>query len=265
MNFGIISYKSFLGKILRLPLKLIPKGTVVPILQGKLKGRKWIIGSHFHGCWLGSYEYDKRIMFERFVKEESVVLDVGANVGFYTLLCSLLVGEGGKVFAFEPMERNIHFLKKHLDLNEIANVTIFENAVGDHEGIAFFDETPSYIGQLNFGSCHLSKEGTAKVSMVSLDDLYKKKDIPLPDFIKIDVEGAEMLVLKGAQLILNKSNPVIFLATHGKELHKQCCEFLINLGFTLKALDADDVEQTDEIMAYKDSDSAVAVQEELFK
>ncbi len=57
MNLSGISDKSLFGKILRLPLRIIPAQTVMPIIQGKLKGKKWIVGASNHGCWLGSYEF----------------------------------------------------------------------------------------------------------------------------------------------------------------------------------------------------------------
>lgn len=90
-------FRSPLGKLLRLPLKLIPDKTVLPVLQGKLKGKKWIKGSSINGCWLGTYEFDKQQLFQDYVKPGMVIYDVGANAGFYTLLSSVLTGNSGKV------------------------------------------------------------------------------------------------------------------------------------------------------------------------
>ena len=73
----------------------------VRILQGKLRGKKWIVGSGNHAYWLGSHEYKKRILFEKVIRQGSIVFDIGAHVGFYTLLASVLVGTKGKVFAFD--------------------------------------------------------------------------------------------------------------------------------------------------------------------
>lgn len=63
MDFSGISNQTLIGKALRYPLKLIPQQMRIPILQGQLKGKKWIVGSSQHGCWLGSYEYDKQLLF----------------------------------------------------------------------------------------------------------------------------------------------------------------------------------------------------------
>jgi len=129
INFSGITDNSVVGKVLRLPLKLIPGGTILPILQGNLKGKKWIVGSSNHGCWLGTYEFAKQRLFSETIREGSVVYDIGAHVGFYTLLASVLVGPKGKVVAFEPLPRNIYYLKKHLRLNQCKNVILVEAAV----------------------------------------------------------------------------------------------------------------------------------------
>lgn len=245
MNFSGISAKSLLGRLLRFPLKFIPTDTKIPILQGKLRGKRWIVGSSNHGCWLGSYEYEKRLVFEKKVHRDSIVFDIGANVGFYTLLASVLVGSNGRVFAFEPVPRNLSYLRKHLQLNGITNVEILDVAVTDKCSITFFDE-----GQ-NSSMGHIASQGQLEVKTVSLDGLTKKGEIPLPDYIKIDVEGAEMLVLSGAKSVLANAHPTIFLATHGFEIHKTCREFLESLGYHLQPVHGESINKTDEIIAYK--------------
>lgn len=245
INFSKISSTGAVGKLLRLSLKLVPKDMVVPILQGRLKGRKWIAGSSNHGCWLGSYEYDKQKLFVKTIKEGSVVYDIGAHVGFYTLLASVLVGPRGKVIAFEPLPRNIRYLKEHVRLNRCDNVLIVEAAVGDESGIASFEEgTNSYTS-------HLSSKGCIKVRTVNLDDLVLSGEIPLPDYMKIDVEGAELSVLSGAKSILSNYHPTIFLATHGIEVHQQCCQFLKSIGYDLQSINEKNIDETDEIIAFK--------------
>ena len=126
MNYSKINYQSFLGKLLRLPLRLIPKTMILPILQGRLRGKKWIVGAGEHGYWLGSYELNKRQAFEREVKPGAVVFDIGANVGFFSLLAAVLAGRKGKVYAFEPLPRNVSFLRKHAALNQLDTIEVFE-------------------------------------------------------------------------------------------------------------------------------------------
>jgi len=235
MNITGTSHNSLLGRILRYPLRFIPAETVVPILQGKLKGKKWVVGSSIHGCWLGSFEREKQKLFEKIITEGSTVLDIGAHVGFYSLLSSILVGQKGKVYAFEPAHRNLLYLKRHIFINKINNIFVIEAAVSEQDGYTYFDEGPSsLLGRI-------SPEGKLMVKTVSLDSLYSKGEITIPNYLKIDVEGAEMLVLSGAKSILSKYHPTIFLATHGEAIHNQCCGFLESLGYELKSITGGDV------------------------
>jgi len=234
MNFSGMSDKSIMGKVVRLPLRLIPPKTVMPILQGKLKGLKWIAGSSNHGCWLGSYEHAKQKTFEKAVTMGSVVYDIGANAGFYTLLASVLVGPKGRVFAFEPVPLNLHHLNEHLRINRITNVTVIDAAVAGRAGVAHFDEGPNHsMGHLAFG-------GSLTVRTVCLDEMVKSGELPPPDFMKIDVEGAEVDVLQGAKSVLENHHPVIFLATHSEGLHRTCSELLLSHGYSFECLDRPD-------------------------
>lgn len=243
MNFSGVSDRELVGRLLRLPLALIPARTTLPVLQGKLRGMKWIVGSSSHGCWLGSYEYAKRCAFERLVREGSVVFDIGANVGFYTLLASVLVGARGRVFAFEPLPRNLRYLKEHLEINGIRNVSVIEGAVSDCDGVVQFDEGPSNsMGRLASG-------GRLAVRSVSLDQMMRRGELPPPDCIKIDVEGGEMFVLTGARVLLRNRRPTVFLATHGRSLHQQCCELLASFGYHLRPIGTNNLEQSDEVLA----------------
>jgi FkbM family methyltransferase len=243
MNFSSLRVDGAFGKIARLPLKLVPAGTVVPVLQGKLKGRKWIAGSSNHGCWLGSYEYDKQRLFSTLVKPGDVVFDVGSHVGFYALLSSVLVGDAGKVIAFEPLPRNLEFLRKHLDINRVTNVEVVEAAVSNKAGSAMFEaKGSSYTGEI-------SERGTVNVRLVQLDELYRNQQIPLPNLIKIDVEGAEAQVLEGCRNILQSARPVLLVATHGEKVHEECLRELRSLGYRISSLDGKAVEETDELLA----------------
>jgi FkbM family methyltransferase len=245
INFSGISNYSVIGEILRFPLKFIPQNMIVLILQGRLKGKKWIVGSSNHGCWFGSYEHDKQKLFASTVKEGSVVYDIGAHVGFYTLLASELVGSGGNVIAFEPVPRNLRYLKEHLRLNHCDNVMVIEAAVADRSGNTFFeDDTSSYTG-------HLSSKGCLEIKTIALDDLVTKGEIPPPDYMKIDVEGAELLVLSGARQVLEKYHPTILLATHGVDIHQQYCTFLKSIGYFIKSVNEKSIDETDEILAFK--------------
>lgn len=113
-NFSGISNQGFVGRMIRWPLRLIPAEAQLPILQGVLRGKRWIAGSSTHGCWAGSYEYEKQLLFTQTITKGNVVFDIGAHVGFYTLLSSVLVQDQGRVFAFEPLPRNVIYLSEHV-------------------------------------------------------------------------------------------------------------------------------------------------------
>ncbi len=159
MNFSGLSDQSFAGKFFRYPLRLIPSTMRLPILQGTLKGKQWIVGSGQHGCWLGSYEHDKQQLLAKSIAAGSVVFDLGSHAGFYTLLASSLVGPKGKVVAFEPMPQNLSYLKEHLRLNQITNVTVIEAAVSDRNGTAFLRNTPAVFKDvyLTRANCRLER------------------------------------------------------------------------------------------------------------
>ena len=244
MNFSGIPARSLIGRSLRLPLRLIPRDACIPILQGRLRGMRWIAGSSIHGCWLGSYEYAKRRLFERTIPAGSVVFDIGAHVGFYTLLASVLVGPTGSVFAFEPVPSNVHYLRKHLCLNSVQNVTVIEAAVSDADGFCAFQE-----GAISLTG-HLSATGGLHVQAVRLDRLVSEGAIPSPQYIKIDVEGAEARVLRGATELLARDHPVVFLSTHGREVNADCRGFLGSLGYTVEPIGAESVQEASEILSY---------------
>jgi FkbM family methyltransferase len=226
-----ISSNSRLGRLVRYPLNLVPPATVVPILGGRLLGKRWIIGSGIHRCWLGFYEREKQKFIARTVRPNSIFYDVGANVGIYSLLASMLVG-AGRVFAFEPVPRNIRFLNEHLRLNRVTNVEVVPVAISDTVGVAHFDvEETGYMG-------HLTNQGGVSVQTESLDSLVLGGKISPPDYIKMDVEGAELLALRGATETFRQYRPSLFLATHGHDVHTECWRLLQSWDYDCQMLGA---------------------------
>lgn len=243
INFSKISNKKFFGKLLRKILLIIPDGTTVRILQGKLKGKKWIKGSGVDGYWLGSYESEQVKIFKKEIKKDDVFFDIGANVGFYSLLGAEIVGSSGKVFAFEPLPENFKYLKKHIEINNYKNIYSFEVAISNKVGIAFFG------GVINRSQGHLVESGSLKVETISIDEWVKENKLLAPTVIKIDVEGAEMAVLNGAKNTIANNHPVLFLSTHSEELHKNCCDFLTSLRYKLIPIGTDDIAKATEVLA----------------
>jgi FkbM family methyltransferase len=229
---------------IRLPLRLIPKGTVVPIPFGALRGGKWIVGVGLHRCWLGTYELRKQRAFARQVRPGTVVYDIGANVGFYTLLAAKLCGPAGKVHAFEPAPANLACLRRHLQVNRVANVQVHECALADRSGYDQFEINDGcYTGKLGI-------RGALEVRVESLDHLLASSALDPAGVVKIDVEGAEHQVLLGAESFFRQRKPVLFLATHGASVHADCLDLLSSWGYCLKPLATEDrLESTDEVIA----------------
>lgn len=243
LDLSGISSRSLIGRTLRLPLRLMPEGMEVRILQGTLKGKRWITGSSDHGCWLGSYEFDKQQAIAAAVRPGMVCFDIGANVGFYTLLFSELTGPEGSVVAFEPVPRNRDLLRRHVAINGCGNVVVQELALADVDSTARFDQTHST------SEGHLSETGTISVKCARIDSLVAARQIAPPDVMKIDVEGAEVAVLSGAAEVLARNKPLIFLATHGERLHEDCCRILGRLGYRLAPIHGTAIESCAEIVA----------------
>jgi FkbM family methyltransferase len=154
-------------------------------------------------------------------------------------MAARLVGPTGRVVAFEPSPRNLGFLHHHLALNHSANVQVLNVAVSDSEG-----ETRFLVN----GDPRLSKitnVGDIIVRMTTLDHLISK--LPLPDLIEMDIEGAEYSALLGAERVLRKSNPVIFLSTHERKVHRACCDLLSRLGYKLHSIGAMSIDEADEL------------------
>jgi FkbM family methyltransferase len=219
-----------LGKILRLPLFLIPQDAEVRILQGPLRGKKWIKGSGPNSYWLGTFEVERVRALANAMSPGATVYDIGANVGIYTLLSSSRVGGSGAVYAFEPLERNLAYLRKHVVLNKLQNCTIVEQAIGNREGERLF----SAIGG-DFCAAKFSPDGDVSVPTTTLDAcIYGAKRFRPPDVLKIDVEGAEFEVLQGAARAISEFCPMIFVEIHGTQLHADCREFLLGKGYRIE-------------------------------
>jgi len=219
-----------LTAIARLPLRLVPRNAVIRILSGELRGWRWIAGSSTNGCWLGTYERQVQRLFREQLRPGAVALDVGANVGFFTLLASKLTGSSGRVYAFEPLPRNLGYLDRHVRLNDAANVTIEALAIAAASGEATFRTAAhASMGGLRDG-------GDLRVATASLDDLIASGRVPRPDFIKMDIEGAEGDALRGAGALLAGGALTIVLSTHGWQQHEICWAILKDAGFHLELL-----------------------------
>ncbi len=248
IDFSRISSEGYLGRALRFPLKIIPSNVVLPVLQGPLRGDRWVVGSATNGCWLGTYELCKARLFAETIQEGMTVFDVGAHVGYYSLIASRSVGGAGHVIAFEPVDRNIGYLRRHIALNHASNVKVLCVAVTNHRGVARFDPgAESFTGKL-------APDGPLEVRTAALDDLVAEGLVPSPNVIKLDVEGEESNVLRGAASVLRDAAPTIFIATHGIEVHEECLSVLHRAKYRWRTISDGRRRMADELVAQPGTD-----------
>ena len=222
--------------------RLLPRWAY-PVMRGPLRGARFILGSLAgegggSTVYLNLVEPEKTAAFVNALKTGQVCFDVGANVGYFTILGSRCVGTSGKVIAFEPAIRNLAFLYRHVLLNKAENVTIISAACSDSETLASFSSgkncAEGYISNIEL-SGPASGEKVSLVPTITLDAVARHLDV-LPNLMKIDVEGAELSVLKGAQVTIRKARPKILMEIHSAELLLSCSAFLRDYGYRLEAV-----------------------------
>jgi FkbM family methyltransferase len=166
----------------------------------------------------------------RHVKRGSTAYDLGANHGMHTLLMARLVGKVGHVYAFEPLPENVYQVRANIALNNFSNVDVIEAAVAERPGTESFgrggDHATGHLTDIAGGPC-----GNVVVKAVSLDDQVFAQNARPPDFIKIDVEGAESRVLAGAKRVLETHRPILLVALHTPEQDVAVGQTLSDLGY----------------------------------
>jgi len=177
-------------------------------------GAWWLAENDFAGAALleGRFEDPERAFVARFIKPGMTVLDIGAHKGLYTLISAFKVGSAGRVFAFEPSPRERKMLEQHIRLNRCRNVSVFDFALGESEGCAdlfVVQGTETGCNSLRYPDV-LDPVQSVRVSVRRLDTVLREQQISTVDFIKLDVEGAELSVLKGAaELLKGAHRPVV--------------------------------------------------------
>ena len=150
-----------------------------------------------------------------------IVFDIGTWIGLHTLFFAKSVQPTGKVFSFEPNPFTYKELLKNIGVNNFDNIQTFELAVGSNEykDQLIFDSTHKSTGSLNKEiKTDLMQSNTVEkieIEIVSLDYIISKEGIPLPDFIKIDIEGFEFDALMGMENLLKNKKPELFIEIHG--------------------------------------------------
>jgi FkbM family methyltransferase len=140
------------------------------------------------------------------IKPGDTVFDLGGNIGYYTLLFAKLVGEKGKVYAFEPDKENFEILKKNVALNGHKNVILVNKAVSDKTGKAKLYLSEENKADHRIYDSHDNRH-SIEIETIKLDEYFANTDV-IPDFIKIDIQGSEVIALQGMTQLLKKAEKV---------------------------------------------------------
>jgi FkbM family methyltransferase len=198
------------------------------------------------------FEPDVRKTISSLVQPNDVIVDVGANFGFHTLIAANAVGTSGRVYAFEPLPQAFKQLNDNLALNAIRHVITENVALGDHEAVeniyTFSDEPDTHASM--HSSVGVVNEAF-KCQVTTLDK-YAAENLGEHriSLIKLDVEGYELSVLKGAKNILDNMRPNIIVEFNPKTLQaagasqEELMGYLIEHRYTLKLLDVNSGKQT---------------------
>lgn len=170
-------------------------------------GLKLLVAAKDYGLGMylrtkGEFEPLQTKLFLESLTEGMTVFDIGANVGYYTVLASKMVGAKGKVYAFEPDPNSVKLLKKNIMLNNYRNVIVVPHAVGRKDGAAILS-----IDEANPGESYLGGNGSNRqmiVRAIALDSFVHKRKITNVDVVKMDVEGGEVDVLSGGKSFFRK-------------------------------------------------------------
>ena len=225
----------------------ILQSSTVNQIVGQVSGKHGVFKFFNNDIYVGSSlrEYGEfseieYSMMEKFVQDGDTVIDVGANIGCFTVPLAKKVGFTGRVIAFEPQLKIYDLLNDNLELNNLKNARVYNAGLGEEEStteLGYFDY--SKIG--NFGgicinnhydnndSAELENKKKYKVGVITLDTLL---DIEKCNFIKIDAECMELDILKGGIKFIEKFRPIMWVENHD-EFPNKLNKYLLNINYNL--------------------------------
>ena len=225
-----------------LPRRLVAAGSGwlrrrdITIPHGAAAGLRFNAGGANPGYALGTSEPLVQDALLRHVRPGDVVLDIGANVGFHTLIAARIVGPVGHVYAIEPFPQNVAALAHNVALNAFTQVTVIEAAAWRVEGRAdlIVSGEPTWA-RLDAVRERGGAETSVPVRLVAIDDLVREALVRPPAVVKMDIEGAEIEALQGMARTLAAWRPTVICEMHGRN-----ADFAVLMracGYTLTALE----------------------------
>lgn len=234
-----------LAATLRALRRRVFPGPVAVVAAGPARGLRIDPGAGNPDFVSGTYEPPVQAAVAARLAPGDLMLDVGANVGFLAILAARLVGPGGRVVAFEPVPGNASLVRRNAGLNGLGNLEVIESAVGDRCGSA------TLVLARHCGGAALSGTqrppdacGEIEVRLTTLDAWWAGAGRPRPSFVKVDVEGGELDVLRGARQMLSSVRPCLLVEVDdatpaGAAAKAAACEGCCReLGYSVERLPA---------------------------
>jgi FkbM family methyltransferase len=222
--------------------RVAPTGlSEVTIAAGALTGTRMLLDMQTEkDYWLGNYEPNLETAVRDWVKPGMLVYDVGANIGYVSLLLAQAIEKNGQVFAFEALPANIERLKTNVSLNKLqTQIKVFHSAiVGTPSSVPFLVHSSNGMGKAA-GSAGRKEHYLEEILVpgTSLDHFVYDQGNPPPDVVKIDIEGGEILALPGMRRLLIETHPIIFLELHGEQAARIAWDTLAATGYTLHRME----------------------------
>ncbi|PCI07112.1 MAG: hypothetical protein COB73_08790 [Flavobacteriaceae bacterium] len=185
--------------------------------------------------FLGEYEMAELKTLNAFLNDKSVFVDLGANLGLFSLYASQLVGEKGQVISFEPFKKNYEALSDNVSINNLLNIQIENLAIGEKDSFVnlYYDSNEMNLGMVS--TSYIDNAYVEKINVITLDSYFEQNSISRLDFIKIDIEGHEYKALLGMNDILIRFHPTILIEILNNAdvsiNKKNIYNYLENLGY----------------------------------
>lgn len=213
IQFIVIKTRTYLKKFIQKNVNFINQIGEVEV-RLKHAGKMKLITSDYIDRWLftgADFEPATVDLIRKYLSKDDNFLDIGANIGYFSLIAAMQISDRGTVYAFEPTPLTISRLKKNVLLNNLSNIKVIEKAVSNENGIVKFKTPSDSIRNSGRSSMRDIEENFSELTVetVSIDSMLNK--LEKITLIKMDIEGAEGLALEGMHKLLERDRPVIIL------------------------------------------------------
>jgi FkbM family methyltransferase len=227
----------FLARMIRRSLNAAaPEGlSETTIAAGPARGLKMLLDLQLEkDYWLGTYETDLQAAAAKLIQPGSVVYDIGANIGYISLLSAQLSGLTGKTFSFEALPANVERLMTNISINGLGSrVTVIHAAVIDTDQRVTFLTHPSGAMGKALGSAGRDEQYNGRITVpgLAVDTFIYDQNHPEPDLVKMDIEGGEGSALAGMQRLLSEKKPIFLIELHGEQAAHQVWDCLLQYDY----------------------------------